>query len=173
MTDDDKVNLLLGVCGVEIANRAAEHVRVWRRLARFGSTEYDDRFAFTRAKNVKDFIVGLITQDLNGGALDAWLKETGDVFDRSAAVRHQMTLDFYVDDFQLTLAVSRNRVYPQERTEADSIKIQFMQPPPDPEHGYVHGLRKLGYKAGSVLIRRLDAENIRGWGACLTDGDAS
>lgn len=164
MTDDDKINLLLGVCGVEVAKRAAEHVRVWRKLVRFDNATGDDRFAFTRSQNVKDFFVGLIREDLNGGALDAWLKETGDEFDHvkggKAAIRHEMTLDFYVDEFNLTLAVSRHRVYPHERTNADTIEVRFIQMLDD---GFVPR------KPGSQLIRRLDADTIRGWGTCLTD----
>jgi hypothetical protein len=168
MTPDDKVNLLLGVCAVETATRAAEHVRIWRRLIRFDNAAGDDRFAFTRAKTIKDFFVGLITEDLNGGALDKWLRETGDEFDRmqgaGAAIRHELTLDFYVDQFEMTLVVARNRVYPHQRTEADTIKIRFVQPVPDAENEFVPR------RPGAKLIRRLDADTIRGWGACLLDG---
>ncbi|MGY3120361.1 hypothetical protein ACVWXQ_004298 [Bradyrhizobium sp. S3.14.4] len=172
MTADDKINLLLGVCGVEIANRAAESVRVWQRLVRADSSTGDKRFAITRARSVKDFFVGLITKDLNGGALDTWLRETGDAFDRvkgmKVAVRHHIMLDLYVDEFELTFVVSRNRIHTNDRTEADTISVRFLQPPPGAESEFVYGLRSKGYKAGSKLIRRLDDENIRGWGACLT-----
>lgn len=152
---------------MEVANRAAEHVRIWRRLVRIDAAARDDRFAFTRAQNVKDFLVGLIREDLNGGALDAWLKETGDEFDRvnggKGAIRHQMTLDFYIDEFALRLVVSRNRVYSRDHTEADTIEVRFIQPMPDAENEFV------SRKPGSQLIRRLDADTIRDWGTCLID----
>lgn len=175
MTTDDKINLLLGVCGVGIANRAAEHVRVWRQL--IISTD-DDRFAFTRAKTVKDFFVGLITEDLNGGALDVWLKESDDSFDRykqlKAHPRHEMTLDFYVDAFWLTLVVSRtildqeaNPKVALERARTESIKTRAIAT--FELFSESRDLHDKGYKAGSQLIRRLNAENIRGWGTCLTD----
>lgn len=172
MTVDDKINLLLGSCGVEVAKRATDHVRVWRRLERSGSKN-DDPFAFTKSATVKDFFVDLITKDLNGGPLDAWLKETSDEFDREqgrrALPRHHITLDFFIDEFKFTILVARNRVYPNQRTEADSIEVTFFQPMPTPALGFISGLRDQGYKAGSKLIRRLDAQNIRGWGTCLTD----
>lgn len=53
MTDDDKINLLLGVCGVEIANRAAEHVRVWLKVPGVKTLLSD---LVTRAKQVEYFI---------------------------------------------------------------------------------------------------------------------
>ncbi len=172
MTADDKVNLLLGICGVEVASRSAEHVRIWRRLKRYGS-KTNDAFAFTKSESVKDFFVDLITKDLNGGPLDVWLKETDVEFDRQqgarASPRHQITLDFYVDEFKFTIVVSRNRIYPNQRSEADTVEVTFFQPMPSLELEFVHGLREHGYKAGSKLIRRLDAQNLRGWGTCLID----
>jgi hypothetical protein len=54
-------------------------------------------------------------------------------------------------------------VYSHERTEADTIEVRFIQPPPDPENPFV------SKRPGSQLIRRLDADTIRGWGACLLD----
>src|SRR6266566_8423508 len=97
MTLDDKINLFLGACGVEVANRAAEHVRIWRRLIRMtGKSEH--KFAFLRSKTVRDFFFDLITKDLNGGPLDAWLKEADDAYDSipgaTAVPRHRITLDF-------------------------------------------------------------------------------
>ena len=176
MTADDKINLLLGVCGVEVAKRAAEHVRVWRRLIRYDNAQNDYRFAFTQAKTVKDFFIGLITEDLNGGSLDAWLKETSDDFDQlqghGVRSKSDITLDFYVDEFRLTLAVSRHRLYADDRTEADTINVDFWQPPPDADKEYVHGIRDQGYKAGSALIRRLHEKNLRGWGTCLIEAAA-
>lgn len=174
MTADDKINLLLGVCGVELAIRSAEHVRLWRRLIRFDGAMKDDRFAFTRAQNVKDFFVGLITEDLNGGALDLWLKESDDSFDRfkelKAHPRHQMVLDFYVDAFGLTLTVSRTILDAKDdpavalrRAKTESVEVRFSQTAPDPENP------PSPYKPGAKLIRRLDADTIRGWGACLLD----
>ncbi|OSI86706.1 hypothetical protein BSZ16_19570 [Bradyrhizobium canariense] len=158
---------------METANKAADCVRVWRRLVRIDNASSDKRFAFTQARTVTDFFVGLITKDLNGGALDTWLKETGNEFDRAkgmkAAVRHQITLDIYVDEFEMIFVVSRNRVRSNDRTEADTISVRFVQPAPDAENEFVYGLRSKDYKAGSKLIRRLDGENIRGWGTCLTE----
>ncbi len=167
MTTDDKINLLLGVCGVEVANRAAEHVRVWRQLIRITS-HTDDPFAFTKSTTVKDFFVDLITKDLNGGALDAWLKEEG-------TQKGEVVLDFYVDQGVLTLVVSRlvHFADPErpdfKKTATESLETRFIPPPPYGETDFILGFRQRGYKAGSQLIRRLDAKNLRGWGTCLTD----
>lgn len=166
MTTDDKINLLLGVCGVEVANRAAEHVRIWRKLFRITS-HTDDPFAFTKSTTVKDFFVDLITKDLNGGALDQWLAEEG-------TQAGQVVLDFYVDAFAFTIVVSRlipldgKRTADPRKVATQSIEVRFIQAPPG-SPDVVYGLREQGYKAGSTLIRRLNAENIRGWGTCLTD----
>lgn len=175
MTADDKINLLLGVCGVEVANRAADHVRIWNRLIRFSNPK-DQRFAFQRATSVKDFILDLITKDLNGGPLDQWLKEADDKYDRQqntrGAQRHKITLDFYVDEFSFTLVVSRfvSAIFADVReSSGDTIEITFAQPAPGDEHEFVYGQREKGYKAGSRLIRRLDAKNLVGWGTCLND----
>jgi hypothetical protein len=175
-TVDDKINLLLGVCGVEIANRAAEHVRVWRRLIRWGG-ESAHKFAFLQSKTVRDFFFDLITKDLNGGALEAWLKEADDAYDAipdlKAAPRHQITLDFYVDEFSLILTVSRfisdfSHISPTLRqSSADMIAVEFTQPIPSVEHEFQQPREKAGYRAPSQLIRRLHADNLRGWGACL------
>jgi hypothetical protein len=178
MNADDKINLLLGVCGVEVAKRATDHVRVWRQLVRSDNSADDDRFAFTRAKTIKDFFIGLITQDLNGGALDVWLTETGDAFDRfeqlKASPRHKIVLDFYVDAFGLTITVSRIILDQQDdaalalkRAKIESIEVGFNQT----FETFVESrkLQSKEYKAGSQLIRRLSAENLRGWGTCLTD----
>jgi hypothetical protein len=160
MTVDDKLNLFLGVCGVEIANRAAEHVRVWRRLVRY-SPDSNHPFAFTKAKTVKDFFVDLITKDMNGGPLDVWLEKAPGP---KAAIRHRITLDFFIDEFTFTIVVSRF-----VGSKADTIEVTFLQPPPGGEHDYAYGGRDEGYEAGSKLIRRLDAKNIRGWGTCLLE----
>jgi hypothetical protein len=175
MTVDDKINLFLGVCGVEIANRAAEHVRIWRRLVRF-SDPNDNRFAFLQANTVRDFFLDLVTKDLNGGPLDAWLKEADDEYDRyqgaKAAPRHRITLDFYVDEFQFTLVVSRfiSEIFPSKRqSHGDTIEVTFGQPAPGGKHKYQPPQRDDGFAAGSKLIRRLDAKNIRGWGRCLLE----
>jgi hypothetical protein len=175
MTVDDKINLFLGVCGVEIANRAAEHVRIWRRLIRM-SDPNDKRFAFLNANTVRDFFFDLTTKDLNGGALDAWLKEADDEYDRykgaKAVPRYRITLDFYVDEFSFTLVVSRfiSEIFPTTRqSRGDTIEVTFGQPAPGGEHDYRSSQRGEGFEAGSRLIRRLDAKNIRGWGTCLTE----
>ncbi len=175
MTADDKINLLLGVCGVEVANRAADHVRIWNRLIRFSNPK-DQRFAFQRATSVKEFIVDLITKDLNGGPLDQWLKEADDKYDRqqnaSDVLKHKITLDFYVDEFSFTLVVSRfvSAMFADVRESSGNvIEIRFGQPVPGGEHEFVYGEREKGYKAGSRLIRRLDAKNLIGWGTCLND----
>jgi hypothetical protein len=178
MTVDDKINLMLGVCGVEVANRAAEHVRIWRRLVRMTSKSAH-KFAFLQSATVRDFFFDLITKDLNGGALDAWLKEADDAYDRipdlKAAPRHKVTLDFYVDEFSLTLTVSRfisdysHLSSTLRQSSADTIAVGFMQPIPYGEHEYQKPREKAGYRAPSQLIRRLHADNLRGWGTCLTD----
>jgi hypothetical protein len=179
MTVDDKINLLLGVCGVEIANRAAEHVRVWRRLVRH-SDHRDHRFAFLSANTVRDFFYDLITKDLNGGPLDAWLREADDAYDQiqgaKAARRHEITLDFFIDEFEFTILVSRFiggldvEKFPSVRqSSADIIEVTFRQPAPGKKHEYRPSQRDDGFAAGSKLIRRLNAKNIRGWGQCLVD----
>jgi hypothetical protein len=180
-TVDDKINLLMGVCGVEVANRAADHVRIWRRLLRW-LEKSEHNFAFLRSETIRDFFFDLITKDLNGGALDAWLKEADDAYDRvpglTAAPRHRITLDFYVDEFSLTLAVSRfvsdfSHLSPTLRqSSADTIEVKFIQPPPGAEHGFEQPRREQGYLAPSQLIRRLHADNLRGWGTCLVEASA-
>lgn len=176
MTTEDKINLFLGVCGVEIANRAAEHVRVWRRLIRT-SLPADPKFAFQRATNVQDFFVDLITKDLNGGALSVWLKEADDASIAEMKSRggpshlvgkdHAVTLDFYVDEFSLTLIVSRYAG--KQQSTADIMKVSFGQAPPGEEHEYKIPPQDQSYRARSHLIRRLTEENLRGWGTCLND----
>ncbi|MGB6079053.1 MAG: hypothetical protein WBF99_06290 [Xanthobacteraceae bacterium] len=178
MTSDDMINLLLGVCGVEVANRAADHVRMWRQLIRSDDVA-DERFAFTRAKTVKEFFIGLITKDLNGGALDSWLRESAGSFARFPALkahpRHQMALDFYVDAFSLTLVVSRivlnsddrDPAIALERAKSEAISVKFIRPIPNPDQP------SEPKKAGAQLIRRLDDETIRAWGTCLLEGTAA
>jgi excisionase family DNA binding protein len=128
---------------------------------------------------VRDFLFDLITKDFNGGALDAWLKEADEAYDSipdlKAVPRHKVTLDFYVDEFSLTLAVSRfvsdhSHLSPALRqSSADTIEVKFMQPMPYGEHEYQQPRETAGYRAPSQLIRRLHADNLRGWGACLID----
>jgi hypothetical protein len=166
MTVDDKVNLLLGVCGVEVANRAAEHVRIWRRLVRF-SDPNDRRFAFLQANTVRDFFFDLITKDLNGGPLDVWLNEAG-------SKNHEITLDFYIDEFSFTIVVSRYSFHRQgaldlRQSDTDTIEVRFIQPVPSATNRFLQPRTEQGYHAPSKLIRRLDAENIRGWGQCLLE----
>jgi hypothetical protein len=177
MSVEDKLNLFLGTCAVEVANRAAEHVRVWNRLV--GSGDANHKFAFARAKTVQNFFVDLITKDLNGGPLDVWLKEADDAYDRvpglKAAPRHTITLDFYVDEFSFTIAVSRfisdfSHLDPTLRqSSGDTIEVTFVQPVPGGKHKYQPPRRDHGYSAGSRLIRRLNANNLRGWGTCLIE----
>jgi hypothetical protein len=173
-TVDDKINLLVGVCGVEVANRAAEHVRAWRRMVRIDEKpEHEwtrkrgridaDKFTFLKSATVQDFFLDLITKDLNGGPLDAWL---------TAASGHEITLDFHVDDFGLTIAVSRISSSPIERAygprSALVTEVHFMS---HGEHEYEKDRHEGRYRAPSRLLRRLSADNIRGWGTCLTDPD--
>jgi hypothetical protein len=179
MTVDDKINLMLGVCGVEVANRAAEHVRVWRRLVR-RSGKSEHKFAFLKSKTVRDFFFDLITKDLNDGALDAWLKEADDALREAVKsptiTNHTITLDFYVDEFSFTVAVSRfvqllhpDRFPTLHQSSADTIEVTFVQPAPGGEHVWQTPRREKGYRAPSRLIRRLDARNLRGWGTCLIE----
>jgi hypothetical protein len=168
MTVDDKINLLLGVCGVETANRAAEHVRIWRRLVRL-SDPNDKRFAFLQANTVRDFFIDLITKDLSGGPLDAWLEEAN-------VENPNITLDFYIDEFYFTIAVSRHiRLDDNEQrptlhqSRGDTIEVRFIQPVPSANDPFLQPRKEQGYRAPSGLIRRLDAKNLRGWGQCLLE----
>jgi hypothetical protein len=181
MTVDDKINLFLGVCGVEVANRAADHVRIWRRLDRADNAEQSPHnFAFLKAKTVRDFIVDLIVEDMrDGGPLDVWLKEADAALavaiksDRNHVPNHRMSLDFYVDQFSLTLNVSRfvtlqdSALSELRQSHADSIEVRFVYPPSLAEQ--VSAQRSSEYLATSQLIRRLSEENLRGWGECLRD----
>ena len=166
MTVDDKINLFLGVCGVETANRAAEHVRIWRDLIRI-SDPNDKRFAFLQSNTVRDFFFDLITKDLNGGPLDTWLKEAG-------SKKHEITLDFYIDEFSFTIVVSRYNFSVSapdiRQSDTDTIEVRFIQPVPSAKYPFLQPRKEQGYGAPSRLIRRLDAKNIRGWGTCLSDG---
>ena len=179
MTVDDKINLMLGVCGVEVANRAPEHVRVWRRLVRITTRSAAHEFAFLQSATVRDFFFDLITKDLNGGPLDAWLKEADDalakVSGQPTIKNHEIALDFYVDEFSFKIAVSRFSVevdparFPSlQQSSADTIEVRFLQPLPYGEHEYQMP-RLDGYRATSQLIRRLRADNLVGWGTCLTE----
>lgn len=178
MTLDDKITLFLSVCGVEVANRAADHVKIWKRLIRIGNDDRD--FAFLRAGSVRDLINDLITKDLNGGALDQWLKEADDAYDRQMSTthggNHRITLDFYVDGFTFNLVISRyaylndlDHLPNLKQSAADTFEVRFIQPPPGGEIPFQMFRAQQGYLAPSSLIRRLDAKNLRGWGTCLTE----
>ncbi|QUS39050.1 hypothetical protein RPMA_09555 [Tardiphaga alba] len=159
MSIDDKVTLLISVCGVEVASRAAEHAKIWDRLIRLDSTK-DARFAFAGAQSLKEFFVLITTKDLAaGGPLSDWLQ----------AGSHEITIDFYVDEFEVKIFVSKS-LYSASTATTDTIEVRFIQPPPGgvPNHEFIHGQRSIGFRAGSRLIRRLNAHNLIGWGTCLT-----
>jgi hypothetical protein len=173
MTIDDKINLLLGTCGVEMANRAAEYVRVWRRSWRNDTNRYPELgFAFLRADNVQDLLVDLITKDLNGGPLSDWLNQARR---EGTGPNHTITLDFYVDIFALELIVSRHEFSreigdPKKTVKVTShpISVKFAPPAPPLEIPQPPRLSQQ-YTASSDLIRRLHEKNIIGWGTCLTE----
>jgi hypothetical protein len=175
MTTSDKINLLLGTCGVEIANRAADYVKLWRKSFRYRpEPDPDFNFAFLQAENVEDLLVNLITKDLNGGALSAWLKEADAALakklKRQSATNHAIAVDFCVDGFSLDLKVSRNVLSIEtslERTTSDTISVRFAAPPP-PYHPLPPRMSDI-YIESSQLIRRLNERNLIGWGACLAD----
>lgn len=178
MTTSDKINLLLGTCGVEIANRAADYVRVWRKSFRAKTHRHPDLdFAFLNADNVEDLLVNLITKDLNGGPLSAWLKESDEAFAKSikqpGAINHAITLDFYVDMFELELFVSRHVISMEssaskkvDRITTLPVSVKFVPPPPPLDIPTPPGSSEQ-YRASSDLIRRLHEKNLVGWGACL------
>lgn len=174
MTRDDKINLLLGVCGVEVANRAAEYVRIWRRTIRTGGEAYPHLdFAFLGARDVSDLIFNLITIDLNGGPLDQWLAQAA-IPGAKAAKTHSITVDFYIDEFSMELVVSRNEFTVAQPGTKSGIKItsrpivvKFLPPPPSAK--VQMPISDKSFRAPSRLIRRLDAANIRGWGTCLLE----
>jgi hypothetical protein len=178
MTTSDKINLLLGTCGVEIANRAADYVRIWRTSFRADTHRYPDlNFAFLKADNVEDLLVNLITKDLNGGPLSAWLKESDDAFAKSikqpGAKNHAITLDFYVDMFELELIVSRHVLSLEsgaskklDKITTYPVSVKFVPPPP-PLDIPIPPRSSEQYMASSDLIRRLHEKNLVGWGACL------
>jgi hypothetical protein len=178
MTTSDKINLLLGTCGVEIANRAADYVRVWRRSFRADKDRHPElNFAFLKADNVEDLLVNLITKDLNGGLLSAWLKESDDAYAKSikrpGATSHAVTLDFYVDMFALELIVSRHEFSTElgaskkvAKVTTHPISVKFVPPPPPLDIPAPPRLSEQ-YMASSDLIRRLHEKNLVGWGACL------
>src|SRR5882724_1482246 len=176
MTTSDKINLLLGTCGVEIANRAADYVRVWRKSFRADTHRHPDlNFSFLKADNVEDLLVNLITKDLNGGPLSGWLKESDDAYAKSVkhpgATNHAVTLDFYVDMFALELIVSRHSVEigaskKITKVVTHPISVKFAPPPP-PLDIPVPSRSSEQYMASSDLIRRLHEKNLVGWGACL------
>jgi hypothetical protein len=177
MNADDCINLLLGVCGTEQASHSAEHVRAWRRMIRApGKTEPRnvpiDDFAFPKSAHARDLVFDLIARDLNGGPLDAWL---------TRGPEHEITLDFHVNEFALTVAVSRTapldspiELAKQEGRKgppfAAVIEARFAKPKRGAEDEYLAPRTKHGYLATSQLIRRLNAHNLRGWGTCLTNG---
>jgi hypothetical protein len=178
MTTSDKINLLLGTCGVEIANRAADYVRIWRKSFRIDSGSYPDLdFAFLKANNVEDFLVDLITKDLNGGPLSAWLKESDDAHAKKikhpGATNHSITLDFYVDMFALELIVSRHEFSIETgaskkitKITTHPISVKFAHPPPLLDIPLLPRQSEQ-YIASSDLIRRLHEKNLIGWGTCL------
>jgi hypothetical protein len=168
MTTSDKINLLLGTCGVEVANSAAAYVDVWRRSFRSSSDRRPGlKFAFLQADTVEDLLVDLITKDLGGGPLSAWLKDSNDGFVSKipVAMDYAITLDFYVDMFSLELRVSR-RFLSTERSKSDSVTVRFAPPPPPLDIPLPPRLSEQ-YIASSDLIRRLNEKNLVGWGACL------
>jgi hypothetical protein len=178
MTTSDKINLLLGTCGVEIANRAADYVRVWRRSFRtYPDSHPDLKFAFLKADNVEDLLVNLITKDLNGGPLSAWLKESDDAHAKTigypGALNHAITLDFYVDMFALELIVSRHEYSVAQGASKKVVKVTThpisvkFAPPPPPFDYPIPPRYSENYLASSDLIRRLHEKNLVGWGACL------
>ncbi len=180
MTIDDKINLLLGTCGVEVANRAAEYVRVWRRSFRADTEKYPRlKFAFLDADNVRDLLVNLITVDLNGGALSDWLKQADNARAKKLKLpkvtNHTITLDFHVDAFALELIVSRHEFQidiglPKKVATVTThpITVRFAPPPP-PLDVPLPPRMSQQYIASTDLIRRLHENNLVGWGACLLE----
>jgi hypothetical protein len=177
-TTSDKINLLLGTCGVEIANRAADYVRAWRRSFRNNIDRHPDLdFAFLKVDNVEDLLVDLITKDLNGGPLSAWLKESDDAHAKTigypGALNHAITLDFYVDMFALELIVSRHEYSVAQGASKKVVKVTThpisvkFAPPPPPFDYPIPPRYSENYLASSDLIRRLHEKNLVGWGACL------
>lgn len=178
MTTSDKINLLLGTCGVEYANRAADYVRVWRKSFRADTHRHPDfNFAFLKADNVEDLLVNLITKDLNGGPLSAWLKESDSAHAKTiglkTAINHAITLDFYVDMFALELIVSRHEFSVERGASKKVVKVTSypisvrFAPPPPPLNIPVPPRLSEQYLASSDLIRRLHEKNLVGWGHCL------
>jgi hypothetical protein len=149
-------------------------VRVWRRSSRNSNERHPGlKFAFLEADNVEDLLVNLITEDLNGGALSTWLKESDDALSkkikRPEATNHTITLDFYVDMFGLELRVSRNVLSIEtslQRSKSDSISVKFVAPPPPLDIPPPPRLSEQ-YIASLDLIRRLHEKNLVGWGRCL------
>jgi hypothetical protein len=178
MTNGDKINLLLGTCGVEYANRAAEYVRVWRNCFRADTQHHPDlNFAFLKAGTVEDLLINLITKDLNGGPLSAWLKESDSAYaktiGRKTATNHSITLDFYVDMFALELVVSRHEFSAELGASKKAVKVTThpisikFAPPPPPLNIPVPPRYSENYMASSDLIRRLHEKNLVGWGHCF------
>jgi hypothetical protein len=147
MTTDDKINLLLGSLGVSIANRAADHVRIWRGLipddVRRKNT--DQEFALFHSKTLSEFLSKLVADISSGGPLDKWLQAGSD---------HEFSLDFYVDEFSFAFRASRISTSPialAARAELQQIEIVFEQRTSETE------------EARSQLIRRLPGSSFRGW----------
>lgn len=177
MSIDDKVVLLLSVCGVEVASRAAEYVSVWQRSLKSNSTPTEGcNFAFLEATSIRSLIVDLVTKDLNGGPLSQWLAESdralGKSIGRETALNHTVTLDFYVDAFALELIVTRNQYVVEAGKiiglKSHPISVKF-SPPPPPLGILTPPRLSETFAAPSDLIRRLHEKNIVGWGACLRD----
>ena len=168
MTTDDKVNLFLGVCGVETAKLAAEYVRIWRSaIPERMKDEMSLPLAFVRATNIKELLVEFITKDLNAGGLDAWSNQEADTLKKVTGSdrKREVTLDFLIDEFDLTLMVSWSQVSTSIKKNMITIRRRFVAPLPP----FASRPPRLdaSFAAPSHLIRRLDEKNLIGWGQCL------
>lgn len=160
MTRDDKFTLLLSVCGVSVAKAAPAYVDGWLKNG-LASTVKENEFQWTKRKSLVDAIEALIAEIQTPSFL-SWAGETT----QNYIHRHKVFVEFSVDQCRTTIGIERYGVDAdgdegvEKKIEAHYVPINWNNPPKKP-------IDAGRYRKVSSLIRRLERDNLIGWGQCL------
>jgi hypothetical protein len=174
MTDDDKINLLLAVCGCSTARTAATHYKYLKAATVLEVNPRGLHFAFLQHRKFTESLIALLTVDMaNGGAVTSFIEES----ERHAAEMsinghlHDITVDFFVDNYSAEITIDRAVLDPEnpdriKRHETADARFAWTFDLENPGLTLPISHRR-GYAAESKLFRRLDKYNLRGWASCL------
>ncbi|WP_271529348.1 hypothetical protein [Bradyrhizobium sp. CCBAU 25338] len=172
MNDDDKVRLLISVCGTSVASDAAARLNDWLNCQSVEVVQSDApfRFEFPTKSTLPSALIAFFKRDLQSAEMKAW--KSGERFEKPRGAQFQATSDmlsliFVIDSIRANINLQRVAVVDSKIEAKQTISnrfaltLDFSKPLPIG--------RKENYRAKAEFTCQLSEENLIGWSGCFDE----